>query len=89
VAALLSQAEGAFAGQKYDAAISLYDEVLKLDPASQRAGIGKANALGARALAQASSGSLKAVHTFVPGKTTAQSAETAGNPRASRRRASR
>jgi len=75
LATLLNQAEGAFAGQKYDAAISLYDEVLKLDPANQRAGIGKANALGARALSQASSG-VKASHAFIQGKTTAQSAET-------------
>jgi serine/threonine protein kinase len=76
VATLLAQAEGAFGAQKYEAAISLYDEVLKLDPANQRAGIGKANALGAKALAQAASGNIKAAHSFVPGKTTAQSAET-------------
>ena len=74
--ALLTQAEGAFAAQKYDAAISLYDEVLKLEPANQRAGIGKANALGAKALAQASTGVGRPAHGFVTGKTSAQSAET-------------
>jgi serine/threonine protein kinase len=79
VAGLLSQAESAFGAQKYEAAISLYDEVLKLDPANQRAGIGKANALGAKALSLPA-GPHPSIRAFVPGKTVAQSGEAlAGN----------
>jgi serine/threonine-protein kinase len=74
---LLGQAETAFNSQKYDAAIALYDEVLKLDPQNQRAGIGKANALGAKAMAQAASTSPQtAGRSFVAGKTQASSSQT-------------
>jgi outer membrane biosynthesis protein TonB len=44
VASLLGQAESAVAGQRYDAAVGLFDEVLKLDPQNARAQAGKASA---------------------------------------------
>ena len=79
VTALLTNAENAFMEQKFDAAISLYDQVLALDPSNQRAGIGKANALGAKAMSQAAAsagGRVVAGKAFVAGKTTASSVET-------------
>jgi len=77
VTTLLGQAEGAFQSQKYDAAIALYDEVLKLDPQNARAGIGKANALGAKAMAQAATASPAAAgKSFVSGSTEASSSQT-------------
>jgi tetratricopeptide (TPR) repeat protein len=77
---LLSQADTALQQQKYDAAIALYDEVLKVDPTNQRATLGKTGAVSARALAQAaaSGGGLRpgGGRSFVSGKTQAQSLET-------------
>ena len=76
---LLAKADDALANQKYDAAINLYDEVLKADPQNQRATLGKTSAVGARALTQAAAqgGSHPALgRSFVAGKTVAQSAET-------------
>ncbi len=76
---LLAKADDALATQKYDAAINLYDEVLKADPQNQRATLGKTSAVGARALSQAAAqgGSHPAIgRSFVAGKTVAQSPET-------------
>jgi hypothetical protein len=74
---LLAQAETAFQSQKYDAAINLYDEVLKLDPQNARAGIGKANALGAKAMAAAAvSAPAASGKSFVEAKTEASSKQT-------------
>jgi serine/threonine-protein kinase len=72
---LLGKADAAVSDQKFDAAISLFDSVLSLDPQNQRAILGKSSAVGARALAQAGqSGTRPAVgKAFVPGKTQAQS----------------
>lgn len=53
---LLTQADQALSAQKYDAAIATYDEVLKLDPANQRATLGRTSAVGARAVALAAAG---------------------------------
>jgi hypothetical protein len=79
VAGLLSRADTALAGQKYDEAIALYDEVLRADPQNPRAGQGKTGAVTARALSQAASsgGAARPLSkTFAAGKTTAQSTET-------------
>jgi serine/threonine protein kinase len=76
---LLAKADDALATQKYDAAINLYDEVLKADPQNQRATLGKTSAVGARALTQAAAqgGTHPPLgRSFVAGKTVAQSAET-------------
>jgi serine/threonine-protein kinase len=77
---LLGQADNALSSQNYDGAIGLYDEVLKLDPQNQRAAMGRTNAVGARAVAQAaaSAGSRggPAGRSFVAAKTVAQSIET-------------
>src|SRR5260370_38493979 len=73
---LLAKADDALATQKYDAAINLYDEVLKADPQNQRATLGKTSAVGARALSQAAAqgGSHPAIgRSFGAGKTVAQS----------------
>jgi tetratricopeptide (TPR) repeat protein len=78
----LTKADGALSDQKYDVAISLYDEALKIDPANQRAIMGKSSSVQARALSQAASagggGGGKPIggKGFVSGKTAAQSVET-------------
>ena len=76
---LLNQADNALAGQKYDAAIGLYDEVLKRDAANQRAAQGRGGAIAARAVAQAASNAGSRVapgKSFVSARTQAQSIET-------------
>jgi tRNA A-37 threonylcarbamoyl transferase component Bud32/tetratricopeptide (TPR) repeat protein len=75
---LLSQADTALNGQKYDAAISLYDEVLKVDPQNQRATLGRTSAVGAKAVSQAAAATGRAGvgRSFVAAKTVAQSIET-------------
>jgi serine/threonine protein kinase len=75
---LLSQADGALAGQKYDAAIALYDEVIKRDASNQRALQGRTGAITARAVAQAASSGTRAApgKAFVQSRTQAQSGET-------------
>jgi hypothetical protein len=76
---LLTQADNALAGQKYDAAIALYDEVIKRDSTNQRAAQGRGGAIAARAVAQAASnaGSRAAPgKSFVSARTQAQSVET-------------
>ena len=77
---LLGKADGALTDQKFDAAASLFDSVLSLDPQNQRAILGKSSAVQARALAQAaqSGGPRPALgKAFVPGKTQAQSPDAA------------
>jgi serine/threonine-protein kinase len=84
VNAFLTQADNALAGQKYDVAINLYDEALKLDPTNQRATLGKTSAVAARAVAQAAAAGAAAGATkpagkaFAVGKTVAQGAEKTG-----------
>jgi tetratricopeptide (TPR) repeat protein len=76
---LLTQADNALAGQKYDAAIALYDEVIKRDGSNQRALQGRGGAIAARAVALAASnaGSRAAPgKSFVSARTQAQSVET-------------
>ena len=79
LSAYLGQAEAALAAQKYDGAIALYDEALKLDAGNQRAISGRSTAIQARVLAQAgaSGGNTRtsAGHAFVASKTSAQSPE--------------
>ena len=76
---LLTQADNALAGQKYDAAIGLYDEVLKRDPSNPRAAQGRGGAIAARAVAQAASNAGPRAapgKSFVSARTQAQSIET-------------
>ena len=78
---VLGQAESALASEKYDAAIGLYDEALKLDPGNQRAISGRSTAIQARVLAQAGASAgggrrQAAGRAFVAAKTDAQSTET-------------
>jgi eukaryotic-like serine/threonine-protein kinase len=83
IASLLNRADEALSAQKYDAALNLYDEVLKLDSQNARASLGKTGAITARATAQAAAQAAAAPQhvappgkSFVSGKTSAQSAET-------------
>jgi tetratricopeptide (TPR) repeat protein len=76
---LLGQAEAALSAQRYDAAIALYDEALKLDGSSARAVSGRSTAIQARVLAQASASTgvrPAAAKSFVAAKTAATSRET-------------
>ena len=79
---LLGQAESALAAQKYDAAIGLYDEALKLDPANQRSISGRSTAIQAKVLSQAGGSErttrLPAGRAFVASRTAAQSQEGRG-----------
>jgi serine/threonine protein kinase len=77
----INQADTALGDRKYDGAIALYDEALKLDATNQRALNGRSAAIQARATAQAqaSQGTTQpagGVKRFVSGRTTASSAET-------------
>jgi serine/threonine-protein kinase len=81
VTELLNRADGALSEQKYDAAINLYDEAIKLDPTSQRAMMGKSSSVQARALSQAAASGASGSRSgggkgFQSGKTSAQSVET-------------
>jgi hypothetical protein len=82
VAELLNKADAALGAGQLDRAIALYDQVLDIDPANQRAGMGKTGALTARAQAQAASAGSGSgppaarSKSFVPGRTAAQSSET-------------
>jgi eukaryotic-like serine/threonine-protein kinase len=77
VSQLVGQADSALAGQKYDAAINLYNEALKLDPQNARALQGRSDAVSARALvaAGATGTSTAPLRSFVAGKTSATSAD--------------
>jgi hypothetical protein len=75
---LIGQADAALAGQKYDVAINLYNEALKLDSQNARALQGRSDAVSARALVAAGStaGAPRApLRSFLSGKTGATSAE--------------
>jgi hypothetical protein len=61
VADLLGQGDSALAGHKYDAAVALYDEALRLEPGNARAVEGKV---------KAASGAASLRKSFVPGRTT-------------------
>jgi tetratricopeptide (TPR) repeat protein len=74
---LLAKADDAMGKSQFDAAVQLYDEVLKADPSSQAARIGRTGAIAARAAANAPGSSRAAAKAFVAGKTQAQSIETA------------
>ena len=63
VASLMGQAQTASTSRNYDAAVSLYDEVLKLDPQNAGAVSGRTAALAARNAAH---------RTFVAGRTVVQ-----------------
>ncbi|HEX6738937.1 MAG TPA: hypothetical protein VF310_11725, partial [Vicinamibacteria bacterium] len=78
VASLIGQADTALAGQRYDAAINLYNDALKLDPQNARALQGRSDAVSARALlaaGSAGSGPVAPLRSFASGKTSATSAE--------------
>ncbi len=85
VNALLAQAEQQLTAKKFAAAVSLYDEVLKLDPGNQTAATLRASAVGAKAVADAAAAAAvgspaAAGKSFVAGKTEASSSQTrAGN----------
>jgi tetratricopeptide (TPR) repeat protein len=76
VNALLGQADTALSGSNYDAAITLYDEALKLDPSNARAVQSRSAAIAARAIAQAGKG--PAGKKFVSGKTVGSSPDSVG-----------
>ncbi len=66
---LVTQAQAAAGTRNYDAAISLYDEALKLDPQNAAAHAGKAAAAAARTAMR---------RTFVTGRTVVQSEKKSG-----------
>src|SRR5262249_1627934 len=65
----LSQAQSAVSAKNYDAAVTLYDEVLKLQPGNGAATSGRAAAVSAKGAASA------ARRVFVAGHTVVQSEE--------------
>ncbi len=77
---MLGKADAALSQQQYDAAISLFDSALGVDPQNQRAIMGKSSAVQARALSQAAAaggaGRPAAGKSFVVGKTSAAAAES-------------
>jgi eukaryotic-like serine/threonine-protein kinase len=84
VNALLAQAEQQLTAKKFAAAISLYDEVIKLDPNNQTAATLRASAVGAKAVADAAASVPTspgaAGRSFTAGSTLASSSQTrAGN----------
>ena len=72
VANLLSQAQAASASKNYDAAVTLYDEVLKMQPGNGPATSGRAAALSAKGAATA------ARRAFVSGRTVVQTEKAKG-----------
>ena len=72
---LLADADGALEAQSFEVAIARYDEVLRLDPRSSLARMGRATAVSARAV-RAATPPPPAKPSFVPGRTVAESAET-------------
>jgi tetratricopeptide (TPR) repeat protein/tRNA A-37 threonylcarbamoyl transferase component Bud32 len=79
VNALVNQATTALGNRQYDAAIKLYDEALRLDPANVAAMQGRTGAVTAKTVSEAanSGGAVRpAGRVFANGKTVAQSVET-------------
>jgi hypothetical protein len=78
---LLSQADQQLQGQKWDAAVALYDEALKLDPNNQRAALGRTSAIAGKAVATSGGGggTRPAGRSFTVGKTTAQASADRGS----------
>src|SRR5207249_5906905 len=79
VNALVNQATTALGNRQYDAAIKLYDDALRLDPANVAAMQGRTGAVTARTLSEAanSGGAVRpAGRVFASGKTLGQSVET-------------
>jgi serine/threonine protein kinase len=74
VSGALAEAESAFASQRYEAAISFYDQVLSLDPANERARVGKD--LCAQALLQAGT-MRRPAKAFTVGQTSVSTAQPA------------
>ncbi len=82
VEALLADAGTALEAQRFDDAIALYDQVLKLDPRHQMARIGRATAVNARsAAASPPRAAAERGRSFVAGRTVASVAD-AGPERA-------
>jgi tetratricopeptide (TPR) repeat protein len=80
--ALLAQAEQQLQAQKWDAAVALYDEALKLDPNNQRAALGRTSAIAGKAVATSGGGgggTRPGTRSFTVGKTTAQASADRGS----------
>jgi hypothetical protein len=60
VAGLMTQAEGAYASQRFDAAVGLYDEILRIEPGDARAASGRQ---------AASAAAFCWKRSFIPGRT--------------------
>jgi hypothetical protein len=81
---LLNQADRHMTVQEFDAAISLYDQVLEIEPGNQRAGLGRTNAVGAKAVAAAAAAAARtspaaAGKAFVASATQASSSQTSAS----------
>jgi serine/threonine-protein kinase len=78
VSGYLSKAASEIQADRYDAAIALYDEALKVDPSNQTALNGKTNAVVAKKMSEAAAGRGPAGggKAFVAGKSTAQTLES-------------
>ncbi|HUG52459.1 MAG TPA: protein kinase [Vicinamibacteria bacterium] len=77
VTTFVNQADAALTQAKYEDAIRLYDEALKLDPVNPRAANGKSTAVQARVLAQGRGAAQPpAGKAFASGRTVAASSET-------------
>jgi tetratricopeptide (TPR) repeat protein/tRNA A-37 threonylcarbamoyl transferase component Bud32 len=78
----LTKAASELAADRYEAALALYDEALKVDPQNQMAISGKTNAVVAKKMAEAAAAGGRSGGApgkgFVNGKTTGQSVENRG-----------
>jgi hypothetical protein len=74
VRALLARAEAALEAERFDEAIGLYDEALRLAPEDAIARAGRATAINARVLARVTQPTPQAGRAFVAGKTRASEA---------------
>jgi hypothetical protein len=70
VANLVSQAETAFSAQRFDAAVELYDQALRLDPSNAPASAGRGTAAAA---------AFSWKRAFAPGRTSIQTAKGGGD----------
>jgi len=78
---LLNQGASAMQAKQFEAAIGAYEQVLRLDPGNQPAQTGKAGAIAAKTLAEATASGPRpgaAVKTFVPGRTEAKGTQQTG-----------